>query len=91
MIQTIKVILFWVVFAIAPLKYASVLFFDGSFMIIYYVVILPVLFIFLFKVLNIKERKNKIVYFIFAVIVPLIILYSYLYAEFLKDFNPKIL
>jgi len=87
----IKVFLFWIIFALVPIKYASVLFFDGSLMIIYFVIILPILSLFLFKYLYITEIKEKIIYFIFVIIIPLIILYSYLYMEFLKGFNPKIL
>lgn len=86
-----KVFLFWIIFALAPIKYASVLFFDGSLMIIYFIILLPILSLLLYKHLNIKEIKEKIIYFIFAIIIPLIIIYSYLYAEFLKGFNPKIL
>lgn len=91
MIQIIKIFLFWIIFALVPIRYASVLFFDGSLMIIYYIIILPTLSLFLYKYLNIRGVKEKIIYFIFAIIVPLIVLYSYLYTEFLKGFNPKIL
>ncbi len=87
----IKVLLFWIIFALAPIRYASVIFFDGSLMIIYYIIILPILSLLLYKYLNIREKKEKMIYFIFAIIVPLIIIYSYLYTEFLKGFNPKIL
>ena len=91
MIKIIKVFLFCIIFAIAPIRYATVLFFDGSLMIFYYIIILPILSLILYKYLNIIGKKEKIIYFIFVIIVPLIILYSYLYIEFLKGFNPKIL
>lgn len=87
----IKVVLFWIIFALAPIKYASVLFFDGSLMVGYFIIILPILSLLLYRYLNIKGIKENIIYIIFAIVIPLFLIYSYLYTEFLKDFNPKIL
>ncbi len=87
----IEVIFFWIIFALIPIRYASVLFSDGSLMIGYFIIILPILSLLLYRYLNIKGVKENIIYIIFAIVIPLFFIYSYLYTEFLKDFNPKIL
>lgn len=89
--KIIKVFLFWIIFALLPTRYVSTLFFDGSLMIVYFLIILPILSLLLYKYLYIEGKKERILYFILAIVFPLIILYSYLYMEFLKGFNPKIL
>ena len=77
----------WVIFICLPIKYASRIFWDGSLFILYFLII-PFIFSFLiYKFFVIKETAFKIHFILIGIVVPIIILYVYLFIEFQKGFN----
>ena len=83
----LEILLFWILLAFLPLKYASKIFWDGSLLLGYYLIILPILSYLLYKFLKLSEQVEKYIVILLGIIIPFIFLYYYIFIEFQKGFN----
>lgn len=86
-------ILYWVIFVVIPFvvaynleDYNPALNIPGI-IGFYILLIAPFLFFIPYKLVEFKNSNQKLRFIVFGVIIPYIILYTYLYIEFRRNFN----
>ncbi len=82
-------VLYWILVVLLPLKILPILISNGSIIFNYFLVV-PLLLLFIpYKLVDVYTKKQKFYFILFGLVIPLILLYVYLYYEFLVGFNPS--
>ena len=78
----------WIVFIFLPIKFAEQIFQDNGSLLFLYLIIIPIIFsIIVYKKIKLEENKEKSIAVILGIIIPIILLYIFMYIEFQKGFN----
>lgn len=78
----------WIIFVFLPIKYAEQIFQDNGSLLFLYLAITPIIFsIITFQLVSFKKNKEKNIAVIIGIIIPIILLYYFIYIEFQKGFN----
>lgn len=82
------VLLYLLIFIILPIKYAEFLFKDNGSLIFLYLLIIPLLIMFpVYKLAKLDNTKEKYIFIIFGMFLPLLFLYFDIFFEIQKGFN----
>lgn len=85
----IIIILYWFIVAILPIIFLPSIT-DNESLIFDYLVLIPLILFFIpYKLVKPDSRKGKMIIIIFGYIIPLIILYTHIFWEVVKGFNPS--
>ncbi len=78
----------WAVFIFLPIQFAEQIFRGNGSLLFLYLIIIPIIFsIIVYKKIGFEKNKEKNIAVILGIIIPIILLYYFVYIEIQKGFN----